>query len=240
MARQHVSQIWLTDEPSDGLPSPLQAAMRSVRSTFPEHEHTLYDQRTLRAFLERHFPADVGAAYDRLTPYAYRADLGRYCLLHRLGGWYVDISVSMQTCPSLGDKVKLLAFRDIQLYSRSGWAMSTSLLFAKPGQPVFEAAIRRIVEHCRAEYYGLTPLCPTGPTVLGGALAAHGVDEQHVLGDYTILTPWHERKNHAFVMPDGTIVGWGKRAEGGDLSALGARGVNNYNDLWYTRRVYLR
>jgi hypothetical protein len=52
------------------------------------------------------------------------------------------------------------------------------------------------------------------------------------------LTPTHGQKNRAFVLPDGTIMAWSKPAGGGDLTGLGARGVNNYNELWAARKVY--
>ncbi len=36
-------------------------------------------------------------AFDRMKPYAYRADLGRYALLLQQGGWYFDIGTRLQT-----------------------------------------------------------------------------------------------------------------------------------------------
>jgi hypothetical protein len=52
------------------------------------------------------------------------------------------------------------------------------------------------------------------------------------------LTPGHEEKNSAFVLPDGMILAWRKRAQGGDLSALGVSGSNNYNEAWKARQIY--
>jgi hypothetical protein len=52
------------------------------------------------------------------------------------------------------------------------------------------------------------------------------------------LTPTHEQKNRAFILPDGTIMAWSKPSGGGDLTGVGAKGVNNYNELWHARSVY--
>jgi len=74
--------------------------------------------------------------------------------------------------------------------------------------------------------------------LLGKALAANGSQADFIYGDYLELTPTHGQKNRAFVLPDGTIMAWSKPAGGGDLTGLGAKGVNNYNELWQARKVY--
>jgi hypothetical protein len=84
----------------------------------------------------------------------------------------------------------------------------------------------------------MSPLCPTGPNLLGQSIAKYGSNWRIMFGDDLELTPGHPKKNRAYVLPDGEIVAWGKCAEGGDLTALGAQGVNNYNDFWHARRVY--
>jgi hypothetical protein len=69
-----------------------------------------------------------------------------------------------------------LAFRDIQRFSYTSWACATTVLYAKPGNAALRTAIEMIVDNCQGQYYGITPLCPTGPTLLGAALAANGAD----------------------------------------------------------------
>jgi hypothetical protein len=177
-------------------------------------------------------------AYDKLRPYSYKANLGRYCLLNAIGGWYFDIAVRAVRGISLDAAVELLAFRDIQRYSHTSWACSTSVLYAKPDSAVMRTAIAYVVRNCKQEYYGVTPLCVSGPTLLGEALAANRANGRHVFGDYLELTPRHDKKNRAFVLPDGTILAWSKPSSGGDLTRLGAKGVNNYNELWRARAVY--
>ena len=36
----------------------------------------------------------VRAAYDSLNPLAYKADLARYCILYKNGGWYLDVGLT--------------------------------------------------------------------------------------------------------------------------------------------------
>jgi mannosyltransferase OCH1-like enzyme len=232
-----ISQIFLSDE-GDKLPPFLQHTTASVKDAFPEAEHIIYNKESLRQFIADNYSAAVLGAYDSLKPYAYKADLGRYCLLHKLGGWYVDIGVRITSPVEVGGQVEFLAFRDIQRFSFTSWACSVGILYSRPENLALELAIDMIEDNCFDKYYGITPLCPTGPTLFGKALATNGSQANFLYGDYLELTPTHQQKNRAFVLPDGTIMGWGKPSDGGDLLKLGAKGTNNYNELWSKRQVY--
>ena len=232
-----VSQIFLSDN-GDELPSFLEQATSTVRQAFPGANYQLYTKETLRSFIQDNYGEEVLAVYDSLKPYAYKADLGRYCLLNKLGGWYVDIGVRLINPVEVGPRIKFLAFRDIQRFSFTSWACSIGILYSQPENPALQDAIEMIMANYVEQYYGITPLCPTGPALLGKALAVNGGQSDFVYGDYLELTPTHQNKNRAFVLPDGTIMGWGKPSEGGDLTRLGAKGTNNYNELWAQRQVY--
>jgi mannosyltransferase OCH1-like enzyme len=217
-----VSQIFLSDNGAELSPF-LGHATGTVRQAFPEADHQIYTKETLRAFIEANYEEEVLWAYDCLKPYSYKADLGRFCLLNKLGGWYMDIAVRMVNPVEVGPRIKFLAFRDIQRFSYTSWACATTVLYSQPDNKALQIAIKTIVANCKEEYYGITPLCPTGPTLLGRALAAHGGQSDFVYGDYLELTPTHEQKNRAFVLPDGTIMAWSKPSGGGDLTGLAQR-----------------
>jgi mannosyltransferase OCH1-like enzyme len=236
----HISQVFLTDSSKAELPPFLRHAVDTVRAAFPESTHTLYDNERLRQFIADHYDRDVLSAYDTLRPYSYKSDLGRYCLLNTLGGWYFDIAIRIVHPVFVADDVEFVAFRDIQRFSGTCWACATTVLFSRPSHRGLEEAIVRVVRNCRERYYGLTSLCPTGPTLLGEALAACRAQRHWIFGDYLELTPERHEKNRAFVMPDGTLLAWGKPATsaGGDLTRLGASGVNNYHELWRARAIY--
>ena len=232
-----ISQIYLSDSDAP-LPPHLSQCVALAKTLAPDLAHVLYDKDSLRGFIAATFDAEVVAAYDKLNPYAYRCDLGRYCLLYAIGGWYLDVSVRVVTAPlAITADVETIAFRDIQINSGTCWACLNSVLYARPRQPVFQTAIQMVVENCRKQYYGITPLCPTGPTLLGRAFAIHGASRATVFGDFQILTPYRSKMNPAFVLPDGTLLAFGKMGKGGDLSELGAKGTNNYNDFYFAGNV---
>lgn len=233
----NVSQIFLSDS-DQGLSPFLDYASQTVRNAFDGADYTLYNNETLREFIGDNYGKEVVWAYDCLKPYSYKADLGRFCLLNKLGGWYLDIAIRMVNPVEVGDRIQFLAFRDIQRFSFTTWACATTVLYSQPDNTALQFAIEMIINNCKEQYYGITPLCPTGPTLLGAALAAHGGHPDFIYGDYLELTPTYEQKNRAFVLPDGTIMAWSKPSGGGDLTGVGAKGVNNYNELWAAREVY--
>lgn len=235
----NVSQIFLTDNGGNDVPEALLRLNETVEEGFPLAEYQRFNNETLRAFIEDNFNHAVVDAYDSLQAYSNKADLGRFCLLYAMGGWYFDMGIRLHTPVEINERIEMLAFREIQKFTGTCWACMTAVLFSKPGNPALLYAIEQIVANVNSRYYGITPLSPTATPVLGQALAKHGERADFVYGDFLQLTPTHQKQNTAFVLPDGTILAWGKVASGGDLSAFGAQGTNNYNDLWHSRSLYV-
>ena len=233
-----VSQIFLNDDGGKELPPALQQITSTVQQGFPDANYVRYDNDSLRAFIDEHYEQSVVDAYDSLRSYSNKADLGRYCILYAVGGWYFDIAIRLHSPVQLGEQIDFLAFREIQKFTGTCWACMTAVLFSKPRNPALLNAISQVVENCQDKYYGITPLSPTATPVLGQALARNGEQASFVYGDFLQLTPTHQKQNTAFVLPDGTILAWGKPAGGGDLSAFGATGTNNYNQLWQDQQLY--
>lgn len=234
----HVSQILISDDATAPLSPFLTLATNSVRSAFPGATYRLYSGDTLRDFISSYFDREVVATYDRLLPYSYKADLGRYCLLYTLGGWYFDISIRVALRMNDLGAIETVVFRDKQRFGHSTFACSTSVIYSRKGNPVFEEAIRLVVFHCKTGYYGATPLCPTGPNVFGRALAKFGASSTTLIGDLMDLTPQHPTQNAAFVLPDGQIFAYRKPNRPGDLTELGAVRTNNYLELYKARQIY--
>jgi mannosyltransferase OCH1-like enzyme len=233
-----VSQIFLTDNGGDDVPPALLQLNETIKTGFPSADYRRFNNESLRAFIEAEFDNSVVKAYDSLRAYSNKADLGRFCLLYAMGGWYFDMGIRLNVPVELGDRIDFLAFREIQKFTGTCWACMTAVLFSKPGNPALLYAIQQIVKNVESQYYGITPLSPTATPVLGQALAKHGEQANFIYGDFLQLTPTHQKHNTAFVLPDGTILAWGKTAGGGDLSAFGAKGTNNYNELWQQRSLY--
>ena len=232
-----VSQIYFTDT-NEGVPPYIQECIDTAKNLFSGFTHQLYDLALAREYLATKFGAEILDVFDKLRPYSYKSDLLRYCLLYAEGGWYFDAAIKPLMALEVGQDVETIAFRDMPIISQTNWACSTGVLYAKPWSKVFSNAIERVVKNCRDNYYGTNALCPTGPVVLGRAFAEEGEGTGRIFGEFMYLTPALKKKNGSFVLPDGTLFAFAKPAGGGDLSALGAVGTNNYNDFYHARTVY--
>jgi hypothetical protein len=232
-----LSQIYLSDEDSE-LPPFLRHCQESAQQAIAHTRYVLYDHATLRSFISQHYDGDVVAAYDKLAPYAYRSDLGRYCLLHTLGGWYIDVAIRPLLRFGVPEMTEVFAFRESNRLAGSSWGVSNGALYSKPGHAIFATAISLIVENCRNENYGFNSLCPSGPNLLGRAFALNNSVENIIFGDVMLLTPGYKKVNKSMVLPTGDIFAFFKPSAGGDLKSLGATGVNNYNELYNSRLVY--
>ncbi len=235
----HIAQIFLSEQNED-VPESLKNRTQSIKTLFRNAIYTLYDNDSLRNFIKDNYSKEVLDTYDCLIPFSYKADLGRFCIVNKLGGWYFDIS--MYTYLSNIDislqNTDMIVFTDIAKFTRTSWAVYTTPFYSIPNNPVLEKAIEMIVKNCREGYYGTTPLCPTGPNLFGRAIAIAADSARTIIGAHCQLTPEYSLKNHAVVLPDGTIFAFGKNAEGGDLTSFGAKSTNNYSKLWMEKKIY--
>lgn len=235
----HVTQIFISNDDGTPLPPALAEAAQTVRRAFPDAAYRLYSGGALRDFIAARFEGDVLRAYDCLKPYAYKADLGRLCAMHELGGWYFDLPTRLPGPIGVASAIQAVLFRDINLMLPYGWGVTNAAFYAKPGARFLRAAIDLVVDNCRRSDYCATPFSVTGPGLLGRALAQIGETGDCIYGDRVPLTPLHPKKNFAYVMPDGSIAGFAKQVgNGGDLAAYGATGTNDYKKMWVARDVF--
>ena len=238
-----ITQIYLTDhglEP-DGL---LKSFGRSVQIAFPNTPYVLYKNQEADAFLKEYFDHRIISAYKKLVPFAYKADLLRQCILFIKGGWYIDIGMYCPLpAPKLDKRIDLVAFREEpRVVPSSSWSVANGVIFAKPNHPVIKLTIDTIVKHCEDNFYGSTPLCPTGPNVWGKSLCEEGINPSTFYGDFIDLTPLHETRNRAMILPNGRIFAFYKPNNSSDLrqdlNVLGGKGTNNFVELWKQRCIY--
>lgn len=225
-------QILIT-EPGTPFPERYHAQRAFLRSQFAEYR--LWTSPELEAFLAEHYDPRVLAAFRAVRPFAYKADLARYCLLHALGGWYVDYGIRRLVLPNEIPLTEFIGFRDRPRHSRTAWAVQNGIMWARPQLPALASAVMLSVRNIEQHLYGMSPLSPTGPPVLGQALAMHGDRMRMHLGDFIDLTPEHDRDNLAYVGEDGWIWAFFKDELPG---TLWIDGTNRYADMWHSRVVY--
>tara|TARA_E500000331_G_C17116786_1_gene652091 strand:+ start:98 stop:835 length:738 start_codon:yes stop_codon:yes gene_type:complete len=243
---EKISQIYLSEEDKE-LPYKLKEASKSIKIKYPDCKYKLYNAKSLREFISNNFDKEVLYAYEILKPFAYKADLGRYCLLYINGGWYFDISIICKAKYEVEKKYDLLVFRDELKYSETSWAVSNGIIWSKPKNNIFRQCIDDVIRNCREKWYGKNPLYPTGPVLFGEAIAKRSRNYNILIGKLDCPTIPFTNKGIPFLkslirgkfkLPNGKTIGMLKSSKGGDLTSLGGHGTNNYNILWNNEDIY--
>ncbi|MDK4679439.1 glycosyltransferase family 32 protein [Kingella negevensis] len=236
----YIHQIYISDEPAGQLPAALNQAVQSVNQNVQHTQHVIYFKETLREWIMQNYGAEMLKAFDKLVPYAFKADLARYLLLYKLGGWYFDISTRViNPVNRIDDNIDMIAFMDLFHQQGIPVAYCNGILYAKAGSPILEKLIDYVCYNISHEIRGRTTLAATGPVALGHILAQEGANHRILTGSFMDLTPTHPRKNRGYVFHDGFLFALHKGENmGGDLSAFGAKGTNNYLQLYQERKEY--
>jgi len=233
-----IHQIYISSEDSEGLPPYLTMAADTVKTKMGG-DYNLYLNAELRDFIYTEYGQDMLNAYDRLIPFAFKADLARYLLLYKNGGWYFDISVRVVNGVSATDGIDFVTFVDYPQFTGVSFGCNNAIMYSKPNSKILENVIDRVYGNIRAGFYGKNTLCITGPVVLGKSIALFSDCLNVVTGSFVELTPGLINKNRGFVFNDGLLFALHKDGNhGGDLMRLGAKGVNNYVELYAAKNVF--
>jgi hypothetical protein len=224
-----VHQIWFSFLPDPETTPPNCAAMLELVG---ESRHRLWTLSSARQFLVDQFDDSVVAAFDRLKPLAYKADLFRYCVVLRVGGFYLDQAVSDVTLPETGEH-DFVGFGDLN-NEFSSWKVANNFFYGRAGCAILDDSIQQVVENCERQYYGKDPHFPTGPSVLGRSVAKLAPELEVVLGQYY----WFRRRRNKYLSAERVVVGRGKVGGRNSGGVSGIPGGNNYNELWRDRDVY--
>jgi mannosyltransferase OCH1-like enzyme len=217
---QNIFQTWH----SKILPPLMFRSIESIKKHNPGFKHYLFDDNDCREFIKGHFKPDVLDAYDRLIPGAYKADLWRYCVLFICGGIYLDIKYR----PNKGFKFINLCEKQHFVLDADGVGIYNAVMVSKPANIALFKAIRQIVSNVQNNYYGDSPLSPTGPQLLSKFVPLNHpiVDMKHSLIDM----------NNKFVYYKGLPVI--RTYNGHDLEKGAASIKPHYTTLWSQRNIY--
>ena len=236
------------------LPEYIKFCQSQIKNLYPNEEYHLYSGKEIENIIENNFPKEILKVYHSFNPYAYRADLARYCLLYLYGGLYIDLSILCLNSLKLNDK-NFFAFRDLSEFSDPWWAITNAIIYSKPKSNIIKTAIDLMVYHCKTKFYGTSAIDVGGPTVLGKAIMRSQENFHQVFTNgqvnyinYNDLNIEKEmlksfgydlNKLTGFVLDeDKKVIALRKPSKGGDIKSLGFTGTNNYVDMWLNQDVY--
>jgi hypothetical protein len=240
--------ITSSDDDADNLPPQIQENVASFKEKHPELEYRLFTRAEIVELIEKNFPPIVLEAFHAMRPYAYQADLARYCILFLYGGLYADLSyffLSPVTCTE--DKATVFRGKLIS----SPWDTSNGIIFAPPRHKALARAIQLVCANVKRRYYGLNALCPTGPALIGKAFAMTCEAEDLRTGAAKLLPRSRVTKLapeleippedmvHAVIYREVLIAVKRKRLRSPGLTDFGVTTGNSYADLWNENQVYV-
>ena len=142
------------------------------RDLNPSWSYEFYDDARGEEFIKEHYDEEVVAAYRDLIPGAYKADLLRYCLLHKMGGAYADVNkfpgVPLEEIVRQAGGQSFVSCRD-GVGENAVWQ---AFMICAPGLQFFREAIQEIVDASVLRLDGGIPgfdpkFSLTGPLLLG-------------------------------------------------------------------------
>jgi mannosyltransferase OCH1-like enzyme len=156
----HIYQVW---HDFKDMPSSVKESIETLKEQNPEFEHHLYDEAMCRTYLKNNFPKRVVQAFDKVVPYALKADIWRYCILYKKGGIYLDSKYYGI------DGFKLITLTDKEYFcgvkhdDNSG--IYNAFMICKPGNKKLLQSIKQFVKNTEENYYGHKALC-VGPLMM--------------------------------------------------------------------------
>lgn len=172
----YIHQVAISDDDINGYVSPNR---ENIKEFLPEFEYKFWDLPGIKKLLNEDGATEVIDAIDQINGYALKADIARYYLAYRFGGWYVDLNNYFTEDPSFLNDASLVVFAEVQQTAGTTWGVQNSLFYSTPKHEVFKKTVDMCIENVKAKYYGFTPWCPTGPNLLGSALASQKLSEGH-------------------------------------------------------------
>lgn len=205
--------------------------LESVKQCFKGYEHIVWNYKKIKAFILKNGDSHVLHAIDSVRPYAYKADIARYYILYKFGGWYSDCSIFFNTPPRY-EKYSFVFFRDVQKNTGTSWAVANGLFYSNKNNSVLQKSIDMCIESVKDQYYGANALCPTGPALFGSAIASERIykNSNYLIGDLI------KGEEPGFYFEDTLFAKYKPgMSEEDDYQILGG---NYYPEMWNKKGVY--
>lgn len=232
-----LSQIYLSDD--GNMHSIISKRSQKLQKLYQECDYKVYTNSTLEDLIKKNFDSDVYEAYNNLVPYTFKADLGRFCILYLIGGWYFDIGINLMKKIKIDEDIDLFFFRDLDTKFCLSPVVSGIIFTKEKRNPIFFECIKKIVENVKNKFYGQSSLDVSGPNLLSKRIPYY--EDKYIIqyGQLRALTADLKNKNLAFVGQDGTIYAYFD-----SLRQLKIRfpeeftNVQNYNEFYKNKTVY--
>lgn len=207
--------------------------LSSIKEHFSDYKYVFWNYEKIKSFILKNKDNHVLKAIDDINANAFKADIARYYILYKIGGWYTDLN-NFFTCEPPETEHELVFFRDIQEHTSTSWAVQNSLFYSDVKHVILLDALNASIRNVENKYYGGHPLCPTGPNLFGSVIAKNNLPENNT---YLIGNNLKKQNNDdGFYFGNQLFARW--KPNGLKEANSGIPGENNYANLWHSRSLY--
>jgi mannosyltransferase OCH1-like enzyme len=235
-----IHQIWISDNDAPP-PESVSKKIHNLKLMYSDCEYHMYNQSSLLDFIKENFDPTVAQAFVKIKPYAFKADLGRYCLLYMHGGYYFDAAICPQFRYEHNDYAFILQGESPTIDSKLCHALDNGIMyFDKPFDPFLKSAIEKTVENILGENYGRNPTDVTGPLML------YNLDHSRIKKfpcsvvegkKVTCIDEkiWFEYQHGFSAAPAKKSEFWVNNPK---ISEAEAKGTNSYSKMWLDKNIF--
>lgn len=224
-----IYQTWPTKE----LPEKMKLRVEELKQNNPRFKHYLFDDKDCFEFIKNNFDKEVLDTYNALIPGAYKADLWRYCVLYKNGGIYLDIKFKCI------NNFRLIELTEAEHFVKdiNNHGIYNAFMVCKPGNELMLHAISRIVSNYKSNFYGESPLHPTGPSLLRDIINSNKIHNVNVdmLHQHNDQHPGVVSYRKRFVLSTTYPEYHAEQHE-----SYKKKNKERYETLWNERRIYKR
>jgi hypothetical protein len=237
---KNIFQIWISQ---NNIHPPVSVCKKihDLKLMYSDCEYHMYNESSLLDFIKQNFDPTVAQAFVKVKPYAFKADLGRYCLLYMHGGYYFDAAI----CPKFryvhNDYAFILQGETQIIDGKLYHVLDNGIMyFDKPFDPFLKSAIEKTVDNILNNRYGCCPLDITGPTMLYNLNHTLIKKFPYSVVDGKKVTCidgqiWFEYQHGFSATPAEKTEVWGDNPR---ISKAEAVGTNSYSEMWWDYDVF--
>lgn len=228
-----IHQIYITD--NNELPSEyIQDKINKLKSLYSDYEYFFYNKEDIEKILIDNFSQEVIKAFKKIKPYAFKCDLARWALLYLYGGCYWDISIFPEVRLEFNNELVLIKGDQSNLGSNGLPIIDQGFIFCKnPKNKIVYDILNNIVKNINSYHYGEHPLDITGPITVGKIIET--TDTSNIKFGKTVLLEYGK----AAFIDELLFFNYKPKFAESDLSKLGAKGTNNYAEMWFDKNVFI-
>ena len=224
------SEVKLTDY--------LLQATSLVSQSFTNYEYKIWTLNEAEEFIDHHFHKSVLCGFRSLKPFAYKADLFKYCVLFIEGGWYFDLGIRLLDQKAFS---KIIDIDNLFFRASAGWDptwnVALSIIYSYPLQEFYLSTINDVLDICINTNKGINPLDVTMSS-FGRNIAKYNIQGDRVIVG-NILDQANSAHKRVYHLKDYGKVAARKPGHGaGQLGIHGLSGANNYVRMWKNDNIF--